>query len=61
MPKSDSLEDFIDAAARVLDIPVESAWKPAIAANLKTTLDHAARVAQFTLPDEAEPAPIFRA
>ena len=30
-------------------------------ANLAVTLKHAALVAEFALPDEAEPAPMFRA
>jgi hypothetical protein len=51
--------DFIDATARVLDLPIEPAWKPAVAANLEATLRLAASFMQFPLPDEAEPAPIF--
>ena len=58
---SDPLDSFIDAAARALGLPLEEAWKPAVKANLEVTLGHAARVAEFELPDEAEPAPVFRA
>jgi hypothetical protein len=55
------LDDFITAAARVLDLPLEPEWQDAIKANLEVTLRHAAMVAEFALPDEAEPAPIYRA
>ena len=58
---SDPLDDFLNAAAQALDLPLEEAWKPAVKANLAVTLQHAALVAEFPLPDEAEPAPVFRA
>jgi 1-carboxybiuret hydrolase subunit AtzG-like protein len=61
MTTPDPLNDFIDAAARALDLPVEPEWKPAIRANLEATLRLAALVSAFDLPDEAEPAPVFRA
>jgi hypothetical protein len=57
----DPLNDFIDAAARALDLPIEPEWKPAIRANLEVTLRLAALVASFDLPDESEPAPVFAA
>ena len=57
----DALDQFIEAAARALSLPVEPEWKPAIRANLQATLKHAALVDEFPLPDEAEPAPVFRA
>ena len=56
---SDSLDDLIDAAARSLDLPVEPAWKAAVKINLQVTLGHGAFVAEFKLPDDAEPAPVF--
>jgi hypothetical protein len=55
------LNDFVEAAAAALGLPLEEAWKPAVKANLEITLKHAATVADFELPDEAEPAPIFKA
>ena len=30
-------------------------------ANLEVTLTHARTVAEFALPDDAEPAPVFKA
>ena len=56
---SDPLDDLIDAAARALDLPIEPAWKAAVKVNLDVTLRHGQFVAEFTLPDDAEPAPIF--
>jgi hypothetical protein len=42
-------------------LPIEEAWRPAIAANLRVTLEHAAAVEAFPLPEDAEPGPIFKA
>jgi hypothetical protein len=58
---ADQLDDFIDAAARALSLPLEQDWKPAVKANLDVTLKYAAFVAEFELPDDAEPAPVFKA
>ena len=55
------LDDFIAAAAAALALPLEPEWQPAVKANLEVTLKHAATVAEFALPDEAEPAPVFKA
>ena len=53
--------DFIAAAAHVLGLAIEPAWRPAIEANFATTLRLAASFMDFPLPDEAEPAPVFAA
>ena len=60
-PPSDPLDGFIDAAARLLALPVEPQWRAAIKANLEVNLRMANFVAEFGLPDETEPAPIFAA
>lgn len=60
-PASDPLDDFIRSAARALALPLEPQWLPAIKANLDTNLRLAALVAEFALPDESEPAPVFTA
>jgi len=59
--KPDTLDDFIVTAAKALNLPAKKAWLPAIKANLRVTLQHATTVAAFELPDDAEPAPVFRA
>ena len=58
---ADPLDAFIVSAAAALGLPLEEGWKPAVRANLEVTLRHAAAVTEFPLPDEAEPAPVFRA
>ena len=55
----DPLDQFIDAAAVAIDLPVDAAWKPAIKANLEVTLRLARLFADFPLPDDTEPAPVF--
>jgi hypothetical protein len=61
MADSDPLDDFIAASARTLGLPMKPDWLPAVRANLEVTLNHAALVAEFELPDDVEPAPIFEA
>lgn len=58
---SDSLDGFVVAAAQALKIKVDDAWKPAVRTNLQIILRHAEVVEAFPLPDDAEPAPVFRA
>jgi hypothetical protein len=55
------LDAFIDAAAHALGLPLRPEWRPAVRFNLEVTLRQAALVTDFHLPDEAEPAPVFRA
>jgi hypothetical protein len=61
MPKTDPLDNYIDSAAAVLGIPIDPAWKPTIRANLDVTFKLATLVAEKELPDDAEPAPVFKA
>ncbi len=58
---SPGLDEFIATSADVLDLPVDPAWHAAIRFNLEVTFRLAALVAEFPLPDDAEPAPVFRA
>jgi hypothetical protein len=59
--KPDPLDAFILAAVETLNLPAEKAWLPAIKANLRVTLQFGKMVSDFELPDDAEPAPVFRA
>jgi len=61
MSKPDSLDAYIDSAAQTLGLTVEPGWKPAVRANLEVTFKLAALVAEKELPDDAEPAPVFKA
>jgi len=58
---ADSLDDYIEAVARALALPVEAAWKPAVKTNLEVSLRLARLVDEFVLPDETEPANVFTA
>ena len=58
---TDSLDNYIDAVAKALALPVEDAWKPAVRANLEVSLRLARLVDEFPLPDETEPASVFAA
>jgi hypothetical protein len=55
------LDQYIDAVASALALPVEEAWRPAIRANLDVSLKLARLVDEFALPDEAESASVFTA
>lgn len=58
---ADHLDNYIDAVATALALPVEDAWRPAVRANLEVSLRLAKLVDEFPLPDETEPASIFSA
>jgi len=58
---ADRIDGYIDAAAEALGLPLDPAWKPAVKANLLVNLRLGAIAADFALPDEAEPAPVFGA
>jgi hypothetical protein len=58
---ADFLDDYIEAVATALALPVEAAWKPAVKANLEVSLRLAGLLDEFLLPDETEPANVFTA
>ncbi len=58
---ADRLDDYIDAVAKALKLPIEEAWRASVKANLDVSLKLAGLVDEFPLPDETEPASIFRA
>ena len=55
------LDAFMDASAAVLGVTIAPGWRDAVRANLAVTFRMGALVADFELPDEAEPAPVFSA
>jgi hypothetical protein len=61
MATQDPLDDYITAAAALLALPLDPAWRPAVKMHLDITLRLAALVGEAELADDAEPAPIFRA
>jgi hypothetical protein len=58
---ADPLDEYIDAVAKALALPVKDAWRPAVRANLEVSLRLARLVDEFVLPDEIEPASVFTA
>ena len=54
------LDAWLDANATLLGLTVAPEWRAAVLMHLRITLDHALRVMEFVLPDDAEPAPVFR-
>jgi hypothetical protein len=61
MTMTDPLNDYIDAVASTLALPIDPAWKPAVRTNLEVTFKLARLVDEFLLPDEIEPASVFAA
>jgi 1-carboxybiuret hydrolase subunit AtzG-like protein len=57
----DPLDEYIDAVSKVLALPLEDAWRPAVRANLEVSMRLARLVDEFALPDQAEPASVFAA
>jgi hypothetical protein len=57
----DPLDDYIDAASKLLRLPVEDGWKPAVRANLEVSMRLARLVDEFEFSDDAEPASVFTA
>jgi hypothetical protein len=58
---ADQLDDYIDAVAKALALPIEDDWRPAVRANLEVSLRLARLVDEFALPDDAEPASVYSA
>ncbi|HUO00940.1 MAG TPA: DUF4089 domain-containing protein [Bradyrhizobium sp.] len=58
---ADPLDQYIDAVAKALALPIEEAWRPAVRANLEVSLRLAHLVDEFALSDETEPASVFTA
>ena len=60
---SDSVFDaeaYVDAAAALIGLPIDPAHRPGVVLNLERIAQMAALVMAFPLPDEIEPAPVFR-
>jgi len=54
-------DDLVEAQARALGLVLDPSWKPAVRVNLDAILRLAAMIDAFPLPDDAEPAPVYRA
>jgi 1-carboxybiuret hydrolase subunit AtzG-like len=57
----EAIDALVEAGARALGLPLDAAWHASVKFNLQLILRHAALVEEFSLPDDAEPAPVFHA
>ena len=55
----DHLDDYMNAVARTLALPLEDAWRPAVRANLEVALRLARLVDDFPLPDDVASAAVY--
>ena len=53
-------EAYVDAAAALIGLPINPAHRPGVVVNIERLAQMAALVVDFPLPEEAEPAPVFR-
>jgi hypothetical protein len=56
-----ALDALIDAGTTVVGIEMKPEWRPAVRMHLAISLGHAATVMETPLPDDLDPAPVFRA
>jgi hypothetical protein len=61
MSDTDDLDAFIASGTRLLGLTIRPEWREAIRLHLSISLEHARTVAEFPLPDETDPAPVFSA
>ena len=59
--KPDAIGTLVTADAIALALPMDPSWHPGVSFNLQLLLKHAALIDEFSLADDAEPAPVFRA
>ena len=52
-------EALMAALLPATGIPIDPAWRAAVAANLRVAAGIAANLQGFPLPDAVEPAPVF--
>jgi len=55
------LEALVAASAQALRLAIDPAWRDGVNFHLRLLLEHAARVDDFPLADDAEPGPVFYA
>jgi Protein of unknown function (DUF4089) len=52
-------EAYVDAAAKLIGLPLDPAHRPGVVLNLERIAQMAALVMEFDLPEETEPAPVY--
>lgn len=58
--KEAGLGPYVDAAARLIDLPVAPQYRDNVIANLERTAEIAKLAVADSLPDDLEAAPVFR-
>ncbi|QOZ37078.1 DUF4089 domain-containing protein [Bradyrhizobium sp. CCBAU 53421] len=56
---ADQLDDYMNAVASAMGLPLEDAWRPAVRANLEVALRLARLVDDFPLPDDVASAAVY--
>jgi hypothetical protein len=51
---------YVDAAAALNELPLDPAHRPGVILNMQRIAEMAALIMAFPLPDDTEPAPVFR-
>ena len=59
--RPDLVDALVGVSAQALGLSIDSAWRKSTAFNLSQIMPHANLVDEFSLFDEAELAPIYRA
>jgi Protein of unknown function (DUF4089) len=59
--RPDAFGIVVTAASQLLALPIESSWHAGVTFNLQLLFKHAARIDEFSLAEDIEPAPVFRA
>ncbi len=54
-------DEWVTAATLAMDITIDPAWAPSVRGHLTLMLRLAGTMLERPLPDEAEPAPVYRA
>ena len=52
---------YVDAAAALIGLPLDPEHRPGVILNIERIAEMAELVMAFALPEETEPAPVFRA
>jgi hypothetical protein len=58
--RSSDIEVYVDAAAALIGLPLDPAHRPGVILNMQRIAEMAGLVMAFPLPEETEPAPVFR-
>ena len=53
-------EAYVDAASRLIGLPIDPAHRAGVLLNLERIAQMAALVMEFPLPDDTEPAPVYQ-